>query len=959
MKWLTAFSVTALALGLGACGSAPKTPTLADLAATRSAEPEPTVELPASRGKAIDAYRAFLDDAPETSPLRAEAIRRLADLRQESLDDKTSAVDIEISSQAQASERQAIITLYSNLLRRYPDNPRNPEAMYQLGRAYEAAGERERALETMERLVRTFPDSPRFDEVQFRRGEMLYVDQRYGEAESAYRAVIAAGPGSAFYDQALYKGGWSLFKQRRFDAALDLFITVLDRRVENDDIDLDALSRVERERVLDTLRVISHSFSYQAGAASMADYFGRRGARPYEHLMYRTLGEQHLDKERYSDAAATFAAFVARHPLHREAPRLQLQVIAAYQAAGFAGEVLDAKRRFVAGYGMDQPYWSRFTREQAPDIVAEVKSQLDELSRHYHAEAQATKTAAAYQEAIRWYRRRLTYFPGEADSANANFLLAELLFETRQFADAAQEYERTAYDYPDNAKAAEAGYAALLAHAAHEQGLARAAQPCPGSIAAPTNAIAADGSGQCGLTPAQRAARQHTLASSERFVERFPDHPESPKVLAKMAEQLFAAGDGKAASWAAQRLVGRYPQTDPALRRSAWLVIAHSAFDGADYAYAESGYGQALALTGAKAQDRTDLVDRLGASVYKQAEQLRVAGDLPGAAAGFLRVAQVAPTSSIRPTADYDAAAAYLEAKQWPQAARVLEAFRRDYPQHPLQAQVTEKLAVAYLEAGNRGAAANEFTRIAQQHQDVDVRREAAWQAAELYEQEGQAARAIAAWAHYVNDHARPAPEAIEARYRLLRIAEQQGDRKQARSWRNAIIEADREAGAERTDRTRYLAAHARLALARDEQEVYAAIRLTEPLKRSLERKRRAMKGTLAALTAAADYNVAGVTTEATFRSGEVYRQFAQSLLNSQRPKKLNAEEKEEYDLLLEEQAFPFEEKAIEVHAINTRRTLDGVYDEWVRNSYRRLAELMPVRYKKGERNVDVYAALD
>lgn len=932
MRWRGGLSLLVTTALLCACARTPKVPTLGDLTAQQPQEPEPSVELSASRDRAVDAYRAFLSDAPESSPLRAEATRRLADLRQENLDDKASAAEMEISPQAQAAERQAIIKLYSNLLRRYPDNPRNPEAMYQLGRAYDAAGQRDKALQTLTRLAQRYPNSPRYDEVQFRRGEILYLDRRYGEAEGAYRAVVAAGPQSTFYDQALYKGGWSLFKQRRYTAAVDLFTKVLDRRVTNDDIVLDSLSRVERERVYDTLRVAALSFSYQGGPDSMAAYFKRRGERPYEHLLYGALGEQYLNKERYSDAAAVFEAFVERHPLHREAPRLQLKVIAAYKAGGFPDRVLDAKRQFVARYGMDQPYWSRFSRDQAPDIVAEVKSQLDELSRHYHAEAQATKTPAAYQEAIRWYRKRLAYFPGEADSANANFLLAELLFETHQYAEAAREYERTAYDYPEHPKAAEAGYAALLAYAAQEPNVA----------------------------PAQRAAwHQRALASSERFVERFPKHPETPKVLAKMAEQLFAAGNSKAASWAAQRLVQRYPQTDPALRRSAWLVIGHSAFDQGEFVKAEGGYRQALALTAPQAKDRADLVDRLGASVYKQAEKRRAAGDLPGAAAGFLRVAQVAPTSTIRATADYDAAAAYMEAKQWPQAAQVLQGFRRNFPKHPLQAQVTEKLAVAYLEAGNRSAAAVEFSRIAKENKDVKVRREAAWRAAELYEQDGQTARAIVAWNTYVRDHPHPAAEAIEARYRILQIYQKQGDRKQVRALRNAIVNADRAAGRERSDRTRFLAAHARLALAADEQAVYAAIRLTEPLKRSLQRKRAAMKGTLAALAAAAEYNVTDVTTEATFRSGQVYRQFAKALMASERPKKLTADDKEEYDLMLEEQAYPFEEKAIEVLAINTRRTLDGVYDEWVRKSFSQLAELMPARYKKSERSVEAYASLD
>ena len=97
-------------------------------------------------------------------------------------------------------------------------------------------------------------------------------------------------------------------------------------------------------------------------------------------------------------------------------------------------------------------------------------------------------------------------------------------------------------------------------------------------------------------------------------------------------------------------------------------------------------------------------------------------------------------------------------------------------------------------------------------------------------------------------------------------------------------------------------------------------------------------------------YKVAEVTTAATYQIGEVYHDFARALMKSQRPKGLSADELEQYELLLEEQAFPFEEKAIDIHVANANRTQDGIYDEWVRNSLEVLGKLQPVRYAKIER---------
>jgi tetratricopeptide (TPR) repeat protein len=162
-------------------------------------------------------------------------------------------------------------------------------------------------------------------------------------------------------------------------------------------------------------------------------------------------------------------------------------------------------------------------------------------------------------------------------------------------------------------------------------------------------------------------------------------------------------------------------------------------------------------------------------------------------------------------------------------------------------------------------------------------------------------------------------------------------------------VKADSQAGTARTDRTRYLAGKAQLALAQPARDAFRDVRLTTPLKKSLVVKRKALDTALDGYKAAAAYQVAEVTTVATYETAELYRTLARDLMKSERPKKLSGEALEQYDLLLEEQVFPFEEQAIQVHELNTARVRDGVYDESVRKSYQSLAELKPARYGKTE----------
>jgi hypothetical protein len=109
------------------------------------------------------------------------------------------------------------------------------------------------------------------------------------------------------------------------------------------------------------------------------------------------------------------------------------------------------------------------------------------------------------------------------------------------------------------------------------------------------------------------------------------------------------------------------------------------------------------------------------------------------------------------------------------------------------------------------------------------------------------------------------------------------------------------------------------------------------------------MEAALEAYGKAADYGVAEVTTAATFELADLYHGLSRDLFASERPAELTAAELEQYDLLLEEQAYPFEEEAIELHEVNAARTVDGLYDEWVAKSLTALATLVPVRYAKPE----------
>ncbi len=964
----------AAALAAG-CAASPEKRTLAELHAI---DPD-VAEVPVTEGleQAMQGYRRFLDETPETE-LTPEAMRRLADLQIEkqfgiragdgrpremeaperaaiaaetSAEQRTPPIaaagggfaeseqDFELRATAAMPLPSAAATapsdpsgpleaiaLYDRLLAEYPAYEHNDQVLYQKARAYDELGRTEEAMETMQSLITSNAHSQHYDEVQYRRGEYFFTRRRFREAESAYEAIIGLGADSSYYEFALYKLGWTLYKQEFYDEAQHRFMALLDYKVSTG-YDFDARHEEDEERrVADTFRVISLGFSNLGGPDVVQEYFAQNGRRGYEDRVYANLGEFYLAKLRYDDAAKTYKAFVALNPFHRASPHFSMRVVEIFTEGKFPKLVLGAKKEFAATYGLKAEYWRHFDVNQSPEVLSYLKSNLRDLAGHHHALYQNAELVAEkpanYAEALRWYREFLVSFPEDPDSPPINYQLADLLLENEAFGESAGEYERTAYDYPAHEKSAAAGYAAIFAHRQNLKGAPEALQD---------------------------TARAATVASSLRFADAFPAHEQAPAVLGAAADDLYGMKDFRAAISAAQKLIERYPGGEPALRRSAFTVIAHSSLELGEYVPAEQAYGQVLALTPQDDKERQALVDNLAASIYKQGEQANAAQDYRAAADNFLRVKRLAPTSQIRASAEYDAAAALIRLQDWTAAAVVLDEFRTSWPDHELNREATRQIAFAYRQNGQMSRAAGEYERVASESGDPELQGEALLVAGELYEQSGSSAQALAAYTRYVAQFPRPVDTAIETRFKIAGFHQAAHDEPSYLEELEQIVRIDAEAGAERTSRTRTLAARSALVLSERLYGEFAGFELRQPFEASLVEKKRLMDAAVAAFERLIDYEIGEVTAAATYYLAELHMGFSRSLMASERPPGLQDAELADYELAIEEEAFPFEEQAIAIHEKNMELVRAGTLNAWTDKSLSRLAELVPVRYAKDE----------
>ena len=886
-------------------------------------EPLPSVPVK----EIIRRYRRLFNET-SVPEVRIDVLHRLTNLEAIYGDQKESTLQEE-----RELYKKALIS-YEMILGTGVSYNRIDELLYQTAKAYDLTEQYEKSLKTLEQLVGLYPDSHLAVEAQFRVGEANFSLGKYKKAEKAYKKSLINSKDSHFYDKAIFMMGWSQFKQAKYIESGKTFINVLDllsKVAKEKQQPLLELDGIEGEAVRDTFRVLSISFSYGSGADSVDVLLDEVGNRSYSHLLYEQLAKLYLAQERYEDSASASRAYIKRYPSDSNAALMYQSIIAAYTEGRFPLKVWQEKELFVANYGD-----SIHSQDKHESVNTWMQQYLDELSHYYYVLAQKalgenkqTVQTSYYLKAGNYYRQLVDNFPLDPKRGEYSFLAGESFYKVNSIELAIQNYEYSAYQSGEHEYALEAGYAAVIAH---------------NDLSNKSIKQALEGS--------NIEQQSHRYESINLFASHFPDDKRTPAILNDLANEYLGDKHFEEAK-ATSQVVLEHPLASNDLKRSSWLVNGHSNFELKNFAAAENAYDMATDLMTVKSKSFASLQARRAASIYKQGEAAISMGDREQAVEQFLRLARVMPESDLRPNAQYDAATQLLELKQWRKAITVLKRFQKDYPHHALAVTVPDKLIYAYLESGDKIDAADQLVLLSNNPAvAADKSRKALYQAADLYSSAGVKGKSIELLELYVDKYPRPYNLYIEAHQTMAEFYESKGHFSKRGKWLNKLIAVDASAGENRDARSKYLAASASMTLAKEDLEKFDSAKLTLPLKKSLKKKSALLKTVVDKLQQVPKYGVAEFTTEATFLLAEVYRGLGNDLMTSERPSSLDELQLEQYDILLEEQAYPFEEKSITVHEINISRAKDGVYDNWVKESYRILSTIVPARYLRGEKSI-------
>ncbi|WP_371374350.1 tetratricopeptide repeat protein [Thalassotalea aquiviva] len=846
------------------------------------------------------------------------------------------------------------------------------QVLYQLARVYDGIDEVELSFNTLARLIEQYPNSPYLIEAKYRRAEILFFDGDYQQAVDIFKQVLLAKPNQQYHLMTTYMLAWSHFKLAEYQQSLTLFTDVLDFTTLNQlsepvkDIPSLVAQMATRNKAFteESFTMMSYMFALLDGVDSINHFFQQNKA-PYSDLSYQALATYYLQERRYSDSVLVYQNLIENNRLNPENIVYELAILDLLEQAGYSEQLYNQRAYFVEHYAMGQPYWQASASSYKTQAFNKIKDIVFTLATEQFEQAQAMANQlgdkasmqqlnALFAKAIYWNKQYTQRYEndrhyeqsllrlGHSYAASGDFKLAEKAYQRLAYSDITAD---TNIDHKNGTRvrsqaSSDAAYALITLYQRWQE---------------------------AALNNTKVIAQQ--IDAKKRFIQRYFFDVRALAVQISLAQQYFQLSRYPEVIVSVDNIFQPpYGQPAPLTKRqqlTLWLILADSHFALNQYAQAEQKYAKALTLVNQDSDQYKPLRAAFLRAIYKQGEQSLAQVDSSSgklktrfrqqSIAHFKRFLTMSYEGSLTLTARYELAMLYIQQQAWTHAIPYLQQLVKT-PNSPWQqtdAQI--KLAYAFEQNNQLEQAATLYATIWQTHPRSEQTQTMLWQAATLFEKLNNIEEARIAYRSYANNYPMPLAKTMAAQFKLSQIYQRNGELGKQKFWLQKLVESNKQAGNQSTERSRYLASMALKVFADESMARFNSIKLIQPFEQKLQQKQQSMASALQGYSDILALAVDEYATDANFNMAEIYRTFAKDLLNSERPNGLSELELQEYEFMLEEQAYPFEEKAIELHELNVKRISTGL-DPNIEQSLSILAQLLPVRYFKKEQLEQDYA---
>lgn len=963
------------------------------------------------RVDAIAAFERFLQQHPTDREFVPDAMFRLAELYYEKTDDEYQ-VAINEYRDAYATWKDAggqgeppveptkrfenTIALYQKLIGEYPEYRFLDGAYYLLGYTLRQQNDIEPGLQAWLTLVDKYPKSRFYAEVWFRIGDQHFDDEKWDDAIADFMHVVPHKE-SDYYDKGLYKLAWTYYLVNRFDESVTRFFELLDFSYGQKRADGEGGSVLEEEAI----QYIAISFgddNWKRGPEYKTllkgkslddpeadietnyvqfakDWFARAAppptGKPYERDVMAKLGDNLFRQSKHVQSVAALERALALDPLHRDAPKLQDQVVQAWVRERQFEKAAAAREILVKNYAKGSAWAKKFANDAEALKASEdyARTNLYSAALYYHQQAtsyfngnRADLGVQYFKLASDAYKDYLLRYPHDKNAYELGYYLAETYYYSLRFDDAVKQYEVTRDSTAGNKYRAES---ALNAVYSYEKIL----EDAMGKGTLEKREIAAgarDPNKQAETIPPLRASY---IAAIDKFLNGGEQHEMAPAFGYRAGEIFYAYGQYDEGVKRFRTVVEKYPDSEAAryaanlilddlLARKDWKTAAETAAafkerkvggdDGGEFGKIQSGARFNIAKdtleNGAKMMDEGRIQDGIamlesGAEQYLKLldeDPKREFADVmmynaalsfekarrPLRAAGlYERLYQEYPTSEYSPEAMFRVANKSEQAFNFDKAVTTYLALVKKYPTSERRADAQINAALALEGQQQYDKAAQEFERYATLFPEKPDAADVFFRASIVHKKKNNADAEAAVLRRFISRYGSvgaQVPKVVEAQTRLGDIYAESA--KKDPKAKKASVEAYKAAVAAQTRATgnqqaSYFAAKSAFALAEDDYVSYAKLAITSPksetqLKELTAKATRLeqVEGTYKKIIT--QYKIGEWSLAALYRIGSLYDSMQQTVLKSPCP----ADIKRQYgDIGCDEYANAIEDKAFAV----------------------------------------------
>lgn len=336
---------------------------------------------------------------------------------------------------------QRAINLYKLFLQDFSKDKKVPQVLFFLGYNYYEVGREDEGAKYYKMLTEKYTKSIYVDESNFALGDYFFEKNNWRQAATHYSRLVNNQKGR-HYLFSIYKLSWCKYRLNDVKGALKGMELVFNeskrfKEEERDDKGKVSSLRLASEALRDMVPFYAEVGSYQNAPQYFTAMAGEKKALKIIDKLAYYFTTRNIEGARY-----LFRYLIDAEPHSPRSFDFQYQIVSMYSTAGkgsvFKKELYD----WITGYGPESE-WAKANKKDK-ELLESAYEQRERTLRNYvlglHEQSRKSANPEVRRQAVEWYKLYLGSFELAPSIADMHFYYGELLYDDKQYRDAAREY---------------------------------------------------------------------------------------------------------------------------------------------------------------------------------------------------------------------------------------------------------------------------------------------------------------------------------------------------------------------------------------------------------------------------------------------------------------------------------------------------------------------------------------